>query len=83
MLTIEQIILYEHINIGGFIGGNRMLTGTVKWFSEDSGFGVVIQDDGYRYIFAHTSILTPGQKISYILAKGVVGMVASDIRTMN
>ena len=60
-----------------------MSIGTVKWFSESSGFGVVIQDDGYRYIFAHTSTLTPGQKISYILTKGVVGMVVSDIRTLN
>ena len=65
-----------------------MATGTVKWFSDEKGFGFITPDDGGKDLFAHHSNIDMGghktlkqnQKVSFDAVDGVKGRRASNIR---
>jgi CspA family cold shock protein len=67
-----------------------MATGTVKWFSDDKGFGFVIPDDGGKDLFVHhTGIagngfrsLVEGTKVSYESESGQKGPKAVNVRPL-
>jgi CspA family cold shock protein len=64
-----------------------MATGTVKWFSDDKGFGFITPDEPGKDLFVHHSgiagegfkSLTEGAKVSYEAESGPKGPNAKNV----
>jgi cold shock protein len=64
-----------------------MATGTVKWFSDDKGFGFITPDEGNRDLFVHHSginangyrTLPEGARVSYEEEQGDKGPKAVNV----
>jgi cold shock protein len=65
-----------------------MATGTVKWFSNDKGFGFITPDEAGKDLFVHHSgiagngfkSLAEGAKVSYDAESGEKGPKAVNVR---
>jgi cold shock protein len=62
-----------------------MATGTVKWFNDAKGFGFITPEDGGKDLFAHSSEiragakLSEGQRVQFVVKQGAKGPQAADI----
>ncbi|MEX2649079.1 MAG: cold-shock protein [Alphaproteobacteria bacterium] len=62
-----------------------MVTGTVKWFNPNKGYGFIAPDDGSKDVFVHVSAversgmrsLAEGQRISFEIERGQQGKVSA------
>ena len=72
------------------IKGNSMsntMTGSVKWFNDDKGFGFITPADGSKDVFVHFSAiqsdsfktLFEGQNVTFNIEDGAKGPSASNV----
>ena len=71
-------------------GEDLLAKGTVKWFSEQKGYGFITPDDGGKDLFVHFSNiqgdgyrnLQDGQAVEYDAAQGQKGPEAQNVRAV-
>ena len=67
-----------------------MAEGTVKWFSNENGYGFIERGNGEADVFVHFSAiagdgyksLTEGQKVSFEVVQGDKGLQAANVSAL-
>ena len=67
-----------------------IVTGSVKWFNADKGYGFITQDNGGKDVFVHFraiqsegyKTLLEGQKVSFEIEDGQKGLQAANVNAI-
>ena len=68
---------------------SEQLTGTVKWFNGQKGYGFITRDDGQQDVFVHYSAiegqvgfrdLNEGDRVEFTIEQGPKGPAAANVR---
>lgn len=66
------------------------ITGTVKWFSDQKGFGFITREGGEDVFVHHSAIdepgfrsLTEGDRVEFSIEQGQKGPAAANVRKMS
>ncbi len=75
-----------------FVGGEekKLAQGTVKWFSDEKGYGFITPEDGSKDLFVHHSnilgegfkSLSEGQQVRFEAAEGRKGPEATSVQPL-
>jgi CspA family cold shock protein len=64
-------------------------TGTVKWFSDQKGYGFIAQDEGEDVFVHHSAIVEPGyrslregERVEFTIEQGQKGPAAANVRKL-
>lgn len=67
----------------------QRVTGTVKWFNDQKGFGFLAQEGGKDVFVHHSAIiadgyrsLTEGERVEFSITQGPKGPAAADVRKL-
>ncbi len=66
------------------------MTGTVKWYNDEKGYGFITPDDGGKDCFVHHSeilmegfrTLSPDQKVEFNVEEGPKGLSAKGVKPL-
>ncbi|MBG5949981.1 MULTISPECIES: transcription antiterminator/RNA stability regulator CspE [Proteus] len=69
---------------------SNTMSGTVKWFNDDKGFGFITPKDGSKDVFVHFSAiqsdsfksLKEGQEVSFSIENGAKGPAAANVTAL-
>ena len=68
---------------------SEKITGTVKWFSDQKGFGFIAREGGNDVFVHHSAIvaegfrtLAEGDRVEFSIEQGPKGPAAVDVRTI-
>ena len=78
---------FRGVTLGGFLAWRIEMTGRVKWFNEQRGYGFIVVEGGKDIFVHHNAIavggsLKEGDKVEFEVTQGPKGPQATNVRVV-